>query len=36
MKQDDNMKPITSMKMNAMKMSEPMKKMDSKGTEGQR
>ena len=34
MKQDDNMKPMASMKMNAMKMSEPMKKMDSKGTEG--
>ena len=34
MKQDDNMKPMASMKMNAMKLSEPMKKMDSKGTEG--
>ena len=34
MKQDDNMKPVASMKMNAMKLSEPMKKMDSKGTEG--
>jgi len=28
------MKPMASMKMNAMKMSEPMHKMDSKGTEG--